>query len=146
MNGIDAEEEQEDEQLECWSEDGEDGRVTSYRQRASLRGPNAALPVEGKGMDKHEHSSSLHPILPSEGTGNQTTEEPECDQDTDEEEEIVGEILTSEHDKSNANILVTEDNSVNLGYKPSGRTANYRQAEPTRKVDEDAGSESRSTN
>jgi hypothetical protein len=36
-----------------------------------------------------------------------------------EEEEIIGDILTLEHEKTNTNILVTQDNSINYDYKPN---------------------------
>jgi hypothetical protein len=37
----------------------------------------------------------------------------------EEEEEIIGDILTLDHDKTNTNILITQDNSLNYGYKPN---------------------------
>lgn len=35
----------------------------------------------------------------------------------EEEEEIIGDILTLDHDKTNTNILITQENSLNYGYK-----------------------------
>lgn len=37
----------------------------------------------------------------------------------EEEEEIIGDILTLDHDKTNTNILITQENSLNYGYKPN---------------------------
>ena len=120
--------------------------MTSYQRHGSRRESSGALQAESESMKTKEHSNFGQPGRPCEGEENIAVEEPGHDQDTDEEEEIVGEILTSEHDKTNTNILVTQDNSVNLGYKPSVRNANYRNKEQAQKVDEDAGSEARSAN
>ena len=147
MEGIAAkEEEREEEQLEYWQRDGKADRMTSYRRHGSHRESSGALQAESEGMKAKEHSSFGQPSRPSKDEEDIAVEKPGHGQDTDEEEEIVGEILTSEHDKTNTNILVTQDNSVNLGYKPSVRTANYRNKEQAQIVDEDAGSEARSAN
>ena len=146
MEGIAAEEEREEEQLENLEENGVGDRRTSCREQESRRESNGALRPESKDMQTKEHRSSHQPSRPSKRGAMRNFEEPVHDQDSDEEEEIVGEILTSEHDKTETNILVTQDNSVNFGYQPSVRAANYRNKEQAQNVDEDAGSEARSAN
>jgi len=37
----------------------------------------------------------------------------------EEEEEIIGDILTLDHDKTDTNILITQENSFNYAYKPN---------------------------